>query len=160
MSDPYREIDQAFLVMQRALTSSFSSHDSMFGRVEMSTLWVLDALWRNPTDELMTIGDIAATLHIAPSTASRFVARAQIAGTIVKIRSTRDGRHVCIAFTDRGEAMARAAERWRFTFLRGHTTGWTENELDTFGALLTKFGASLTVGDTPESPQTEGKASR
>ncbi len=38
MSDPYREIDQAFLVLHRALTASFSAHDSLFGRVEMSTL--------------------------------------------------------------------------------------------------------------------------
>ncbi len=160
MSDPYREIDQAFLVMHRALTASFSANDSMFGRVEMSTLWVLDALWRNPTTELMTIGDIAVALHIAPSTASRFVARARIAETVVKIRSTRDGRNVCIAFTDRGEAMARGAERWRFSFLRDHTTGWSAAELDTLGALLSRMGASLTAGETPDPLQTEGKASR
>lgn len=152
MSDSLHKIDSALLTMQRALTDSFGADDSILGRVEMSTLWVLDAVWRDQGEDLLTVKDIADSLRIAPSTASRFVARAQIGGVVVKIRDPVDARHVSVALTDRGEALARSAVRYRLRFLRRLMQNWSAEDCDDFAVLLSRFASSLVPPD-PETPE-------
>ncbi|MGC1208341.1 MAG: hypothetical protein WA880_10355 [Ornithinimicrobium sp.] len=160
MNDSLRRIDTALLEMQRALANSFSSDDSIFGRVEMSTLWVVDALWRNPTEHLLTITEIAQSLNIEQSTATRFVARAQIAGVVLRIRPPSRPDSISVALTDRGEALARSAERWRYAFLRDLLAGWSDEDRDQFGVLLSRFSAVLIPLQSPEPPpSTDGNAS-
>ncbi len=160
MSDSLHRIDTALLEMQRALANSFSSDESIFGRVEMSTLWVVDALWRNPTEHLMTLTEIAQSLKITQPTATRFVARAQIAGVVLKIRPLREIDGISVALTDRGEALARSAERWRYAFLRDLLTGWPEEDREHFGILLARFSAALIPLQSPDpAPITDGNAS-
>ncbi len=163
MSDSLQQIDIALLTMQRALANSFSSDEAIFGRVEMSTLWVVDALWRNQTDELLTISEIGASLNISHVAATRFVARAQIAGAVLKIRAPSDGQSMSVALTDRGEALARSGERWRYAFLRELLTDWSQEDRDQFGAMLSRFSTSLLPYQSPEPPdppKTDGNASR
>ncbi len=159
MSDSLQRIDSALLEMQRALSNSFSSDESIFGRVEMSTLWVVDALWRNPTEHLMTIAEIAHSLNIPQPAATRFVARAQIAGVVLRIRPPSHTDSISVALTDRGEALARSAQRWRFAFLRDLLTGWSQEDCDQFGVLLSRFSAALIPVQAPDPPpSTDGNA--
>ncbi len=164
-------IDRALVGLRHLWSTPPRIEDPALGSIDMSTIWIVDALihaegsgeWvggdanrddANRGDRAepgtggqpqLTIGALAQALDVAHSTASRLVDRAQASGAVVRGRSSTDARTVSVQVTGPGRELARTARAFRAAHLLRATAGWTESERATFADLLSRFAAS--VGD-------------
>jgi DNA-binding MarR family transcriptional regulator len=137
------EIDSALIGLRHLWSAPPRLDDPELGRVEMSTIWVAEAVARSGADGQPTVNDVAAALDVAPSTASRLVDRAERAGVVSRGRSAEDGRRVTIALTPAGESLATRSAGFRLAYLDRVMAGWSPAQRSDFAALLTRFVSSV-----------------
>ncbi len=134
-------IDAALLALRRLWVHDTVVQDPDVGRVDLSTVWVADAVAREGGG--LTVAGVAAALHVAHSTASRFVSRAERAGVVTRDRSGQDGRQVQVWLTGPGADVAQRARQARLHVLHEATAAWTEAERGSFARLLADFAESV-----------------
>lgn len=103
--------------------------------VELSTLLVLARL---PTAG-QSIWDIAERLDVAPSTASRFVTRAERAGVVTKSRALADDRSAVVKPTEVGSGLALRAAEHRRSRLAEVLAGWSDDQVRELARSLDEF---------------------
>ncbi|MCE0487226.1 MarR family winged helix-turn-helix transcriptional regulator [Ornithinimicrobium sediminis] len=135
-------IDAALLGLRRLWAQDRVVEDPDLGRVDLSTVWVVDAVARHGQDGL-AVTDVAHVLDVAHSTASRFVSRAARAGAVRRDRSPEDARQVHVCLTDAGASLAQRAMHVRLGVLRHATAGWPQADRSAFARLLTDFAESV-----------------
>ena len=141
-------IDTALLNLRHLWHGPASRQPAGEGAVELSTIWVVEALSR--TDDGLTITELAGALDVAQSTGSRLVERAVAAGMVERGASATDGRRVVLRPTPAGRDLAVEARAFRAAYLRGLTQDWSEPERTTFATLLARFAdAARTSPPTP-----------
>ncbi|PFG43366.1 MarR family transcriptional regulator [Isoptericola jiangsuensis] len=134
-----RSLDQALIGLRRFLAAPQFLDDE--GRaVELSTLLVLDGL---PEDG-QSVRDVAARLAVAHSTASRFVTRAERAGTVARSSAQHDTRQVRVVATPEGRALADRATAFRLARLAHLLDGWSGEDVHTLAVSLSRFAAAST----------------
>lgn len=141
-ADPLRGIDAALIGLRHLWSAPPRLDDPQLGRVEMSTVWVAEALARPDAGEA-TVNDVAAELDVAQSTASRLVDRAERAGVVTRSRSSRDARRVVLSLTPVGHTLAARSSTFRLEYLNRVTADWSLEERRTFADLLTRFASSV-----------------
>ena len=130
-------IDSALMNLRHLWHGPASRQPAGEGAVELSTIWVVEALSR--TGDGLTITELASALDVAQSTGSRLVERAVAAGMIERGASATDGRRVVLRPTPAGRGLAVAARAFRADYLRRLTEDWTEPERASFAGLLARF---------------------
>jgi DNA-binding MarR family transcriptional regulator len=120
--------------------------------VDLSTVLVCEAL----AEGASSVADVATSLDVAPSTASRLVARAASAGALGAGSCPTDHRRVRLALTARGHRLVEEGRAFRAARLERLMAGWTADEVGTFGRLLTRLADALARDDTafPAPPPT------
>lgn len=113
------------------------------GRVEMSTVLVVHAVASSPHG-WCDIRAVAATLHVAHSTASRLVERACQAGMLTRNRDPHDPRRTNLTLTEAGQALNAEAVRFRTRHLGTVLAGWAAKDTATLTMLLERFAADAT----------------
>lgn len=86
--------------------------------------------------ETPSIGDVADSLGIEASTASRGVAVVVDAGLVVKAAAPGDQRRVQLELTETGQSMLTQTTERRREMLRGVLEGWSDEDLTTLAAML------------------------
>jgi DNA-binding MarR family transcriptional regulator len=150
MTDPdpaLAELDAALIALRRLWSTPPRLADPERGSVEMSTIWIVDALDRLGRLPEVTVTDLADALEVAHSTASRFIDRAEAAGCVVRNRCERDSRRTVVDSTPAGKALAAAARDARTGYLAAVTADWTLQDRRTLAHLLTNL--ALAVHATP-----------
>lgn len=114
--------------------------------VELTTLRVLRAVERAedaaPTSgdvAAPSIGDVAETLDVDPSTASRFIETAHADGLLDRRTCERDRRRSRLYLTPDGRDLLGRATLARREVLAEVTDGWSDEEVATLGALLERL---------------------
>ena len=146
-------IDAALINLRHLWHAPSSRQPAGEGAVELSTIWVVEAL--SHVDDGLTITELAGALDVAQSTGSRLVERAVAAGMVERGASATDGRRVVLRPTPAGRDLAVEARAFRAAYLRGPTRDWTEPERTTFATLLARFAEAART-----SPPTPPHASR
>jgi DNA-binding MarR family transcriptional regulator len=129
-------IDSALIALRHLWSIPPRIEDPALGQVEMSTIWVVDSLRHGIPG---SVADLAASMGVAHSTASRLVARAEQAGAVVRGPDPDDQRRTTVTLTDAGRHLALTALQYRLAVLRRATRTWTPADRSTFAALLTRF---------------------
>lgn len=139
-----RQIDSALLGLRHLWTRPTSSTQAGDEGVELSTVWVVDALVRGEADgrHELSVRDLAGALDVAHSTASRLLDRAVASGMVTRGRSSTDARSVTAALTAAGRELAVESAAFRTAYLARLTAGWTSAERRTFADLLGRFSAA------------------
>lgn len=102
--------------------------------VELSTLRLLRAVERHPSDP--SVSDVAETLGIDQSTASRQIEQAVSAGYLTRQRCTDDARRSQLTLTENGAAVLADANRNRRKALGQVTGDWSDQDLADLVRLL------------------------
>ncbi|MEW2443671.1 MarR family winged helix-turn-helix transcriptional regulator [Micromonospora marina] len=113
--------------------------------VELSTLLVVGVIAAAP-DGMASVGQVATALEVAPSTASRLVARAEVNGMIVRAGGGRDARTTSLRLTPQGAALHERGLAFRFARLRAALAAFTADQRHQLADLLTRF-ADGAAGD-------------
>jgi DNA-binding MarR family transcriptional regulator len=106
-------------------------------RIELSTVRVLHAVDQSPTPP--SIGTVAATLAIDPSTASRLVDQRVIEGLITRSADPDDRRRLVLEMTPAGRALLEELAESRRTMLEEVTAAWTHADIVTLEQLLLRL---------------------
>jgi DNA-binding MarR family transcriptional regulator len=147
------DLDTALIDLRRLWAAPARLNDPTLGTVEMSTIWIADALDRRADLPEVTVADLAAALDVAHSTASRLVDRAQAAGCVLRNPSATDSRRTALALTPTGRTLAQSARTARTGYLAAVTADWTPEERRSLADLLTRL--ATTVHSTPPHPDPE-----
>lgn len=139
-----REIDAALIGLRRLWSAPPRLDDPQLGRVDMSTIWVAEALVRL-TDGARetTVCEVASVLDVAPSTASRLVDRAERSGVVRRGRSAADARRAALTLTSAGRELAGRSAGFRLGYLDRVTRTWPPQQRRRFAQLLTDFVNSV-----------------
>ena len=146
------DLDTALIGLRRLWAAPPRLTDPACGPVEMSTIWIVDALDRLDDRPEVAVADLAVAIDVAHSTASRLVDRAEAAGAVTRHASTRDARRTTVALTPTGRTLAQVARTARTTYLAGITADWTPDQRATLADLLTRLADA--VHHTPPHPHT------
>ena len=106
-------------------------------RIELSTVRVLHAVDQAPHPP--SIGEVASTLTIDPSTASRLVDQRVADGLLARSPDPEDRRRVVLRLTTAGESLIAEVAASRREMLTEVTAGWTAADRRTLEALLTRL---------------------
>jgi DNA-binding MarR family transcriptional regulator len=147
-------IDEALLKLRRFLHTPATIRDGERS-IELSTLLVVGAIAARP-DGWATVGQISQALDVAPSTASRLVARAQAAGVIARGEDPGDARQTRLRLTEEGAALQQRALAFRHARLRHATSSMSTRQRRQFAQLLQAFADA--VKDTPADIDVAGRA--
>jgi DNA-binding MarR family transcriptional regulator len=129
-------VDHALLRLRRMWDAPRGiTHEG--GVVEGSTLLVCLAV----TDAAGAVGvaEVAEALGVAPSTASRLVARAADAGMVTREVSTTDPRRAALELTPAGIRLVGASRRYRAARLARLLVDWPSRDIAALADLLTRF---------------------
>lgn len=124
-ADAFARLDRALLDLRRFLAAPRVVADRG-APVELSTVLVLDAVLAAGESGAL-VRDVADRLDVAPSTASRLVDRAVLAGAVVKVPGE-NARQVRVEATVDGRALAARAVEHRQDQLSQVLAGWTVEE--------------------------------
>ncbi|WP_159451354.1 MarR family winged helix-turn-helix transcriptional regulator [Demequina sp. NBRC 110054] len=141
-------IDLALMQLRRFVSGS--AVDVEVGRFEMSTVLVIDAVSRQ--GGRATVGAVASELRVAPTTATRFVDRAQGAGLVTRATSLEDGRRVEVLLTDAGRELDAQALDFRVARLARVLVDWDPSRIARLAADLEAF-AEAADADDREGPR-------
>lgn len=135
-------LDLALLALRRLLDAPTGGgllrHDGR--RVDVSTMLVVDAVARAEVDDTeCSIGDVAAVVQVAHSTASRLVDRAAQAGMVERARSRTDPRRTRLELTEPGRQLQHEAVHFRTDRLAGILAGWSTGDVSQLADLLVRF---------------------
>ena len=116
---------------------------------------VVDALARSETRTAggASVGQVAAALQVAHSTASRLVERAVQAGMVHRTRADDDPRRALLRLTPAGEELQQTAIRFRTDRLAALTYNWAAEDVHTLANLLERFARAV-QSPTPPDPAT------
>ncbi len=89
------------------------------------------------------VADVAATLRVEASTASRLVDQAVAAGYVSRSTATHDRRRSVLSLTDRGRDVFARASAVRAGLIAHLTEGWTSDEITTLAALLERLSDAI-----------------
>lgn len=117
-------------------------------RVELSTVRVLQAV--DQALEPPSIGAIAATLGIDPSTASRLVDLRVTEGLITRSADPGDRRRIVLGMTPAGRALLGELATSRITMLTEVTDGWEPAEIAALERLLLRLTADFATLEEPD----------
>ena len=106
-------------------------------RIELSTVRVLHAVDQAPRPP--SIGEVAATLTIDPSTASRLVDQRVNDGLLERSPDPVDRRRAVLTLTAAGRALLEEVAASRRRMLAEVTDGWTSEEQDQLELLLVRL---------------------
>jgi len=106
-------------------------------RVELSTVRVLHAV--DQADRAPSIGDVAATLAIDPSTASRLVDQRVAEGLLERSPDPDDRRRAVLSITGPGRALLAELATSRRLMLEDVTEGWSADDVRTLEQLLSRL---------------------
>ena len=115
--------------------------EDVSGDVELATLRLLRAVQRDEGDP--TIGRVAETLAIDPSTASRVVDRAVADGHLERRRCEEDRRRSRLRLTPAGDALLELVNHRRREVLTEITSSWDTVDVGQLVTLLTSLVAAL-----------------
>lgn len=101
---------------------------------------------------------LAELVHADPSTISRHIAVLVESGLVRRVADAHDGRASQLVVTDAGESVVATMHREREALFEIVTAEWSDDELTTFGGLLSRFVDDLTeaipaVADAARLPQ-------
>lgn len=102
---------------------------------------VLDALEAAP--EPLGVNGVAAALGVDQPRASKLVAAAVGAALVRRQADQADGRRTNLVLTAAGQAQLEVVHNYRRERFAAAMDDWTEDERDTFAALLTRFVTAL-----------------
>ena len=138
------QIDAALLGLRHLWTRPSPTTVANEGGVELSTVWVVDALARGEAAGRLEVSvrDLAGALDVAHSTASRLLDRAVASGMVTRGRSSTDARSVSATLTPAGRDLAVESAAFRAAYLGELTVGWTAAERRTFADLLGRFSSA------------------
>lgn len=140
-------LDTALVTVRRFLEAPRVVDDH--GRdIELSTLLILAGL---PAAG-QSIRDIATHLDVAPSTASRLVARAERAGAVTKSRATGDARSAVVTPTEAGRGLASRAAEHRRRRLAEVLAGWSDDQVRALAQSLDEFARAHLRNRAADSP--------
>jgi DNA-binding MarR family transcriptional regulator len=133
-------VDQALLRLRRMWDAPRGiTHEG--GVVEGSTLLVCLAV--TDTAGAVGVAEVAEALGVAPSTASRLVARAAEAGMLTREVSTTDPRRAALELTAAGIRLVGASRRYREARLARLLVAWPSRDVAALADLLTRFADDL-----------------
>ncbi|MBP7972586.1 MAG: MarR family transcriptional regulator [Candidatus Nanopelagicales bacterium] len=133
------QIDEALMGLRHLWSTPDRLSDSRLGEVELSTMWIADALTRMADRREVSVADLADALDVAHSTASRLLNRAESVGVIERRPSRTDARRVTVRLTRRGRSLARAGTAFRTDFLGQAMRDWNAADRLRFAELLARF---------------------
>ncbi|WP_328328256.1 MarR family transcriptional regulator [Kribbella sp. NBC_00382] len=87
----------------------------------------------------LRLSDLAAKMEIDASTASRHVRALEQAGLLRRSPDPDDGRAFRVELTEQGTAEWEAAAKRRMGLLSQAMDGWSEQDIETFEKLMTRF---------------------
>ncbi|KRE42616.1 hypothetical protein ASG74_09515 [Knoellia sp. Soil729] len=97
----------------------------------------------NLRDQPRRVSEIAERIHLDISTVSRQVSALVAQGLIAKVADPSDGRAQMLTLTDDGEQMLTLLRDRRNGWLGEVVTDWSDDDLATFDALLTRFADAV-----------------
>ncbi|MBK0374759.1 MarR family winged helix-turn-helix transcriptional regulator [Streptomyces californicus] len=104
----------------------------------------------------MGVKALAAGMGIDSSTVTRQVAPLVDTGLVKRTSHPEDGRAVVLQLSPRGQARLNEVRASRRELMSRVTDGWSEEERDTFCALLTRFNGSLAARQAAhQAPQAD-----
>lgn len=108
----------------------------------------------NLADEPRRISEIAERVYLDISTVSRHVSALTAEGLITKVPDPSDRRAHVLTLTDEGRAMLADLRERRNAWLSEVVTDWSDEDLATFDALLTRFADDVEAHPllTPKDP--------
>jgi DNA-binding MarR family transcriptional regulator len=92
----------------------------------------------------LRLSDLAAKLELDASTASRHVRSLEQLGLVRRSADPDDGRAFRVELTERGAEEWEAASKRRMLLLAQAMDGWTEEDIETFERLMTRFAEGVT----------------
>jgi DNA-binding MarR family transcriptional regulator len=116
----YRDLDRASYLMARALESAAP----------------------------ISIQGLARILHLEPGTVTRKIASMEAAGLIVRLSDPTDKRISLVKLSREGVRRMRAVRDLRSSHNYAMLSHWSDEELKTFGELLTRYNEAL--GNQPD----------
>lgn len=134
-------IDRALMDLRHLWHTPSDLVDPEFGRVETSTVLIVDILTRH--GEPMPIHQLAAALDVAHSTASRLVDRAEAAGAVGRSKASADARRVVVTATPSGERLAASSRSFRRRYLEAMLADWSPAERTGFARHLARFARAV-----------------
>jgi DNA-binding MarR family transcriptional regulator len=134
------ELDRALLEVRRMVNRP-GYRRRLLGpigrRIELSTVRVLHAV--DQVDHAPSIGEVAATLAIDPSTASRLVDQRVAEGLLERSPDPADRRRAVLSITASGHSLLAELATSRRDMLHGITAGWSARDVRTLELLLTRL---------------------
>lgn len=134
-------IDRALMDLRHLWRTPTHLVDPEFGRVETSTVLIVDVLTRQA--EPMPLPDLARALDVAHSTASRLVDRAEAAGAVRRSKAPEDARRVVVTTTPAGVRLAESSRSFRRRYLEAILAQWEPVERADFARQLARFARSV-----------------
>lgn len=134
-------VDDALLRLRRLWAASRHRivHDGVTA-VELSSLLVVEACARRASEGAeANVSDVAELADVAPSTASRLVDAAELAGLLSRRPSVHSARRTALALTPAGAALRERAVAARTGWLSEQLADWDPADVDCFGQLLQRF---------------------
>jgi DNA-binding MarR family transcriptional regulator len=92
----------------------------------------------------LRLSDLATRMEIDASTASRHVRALEQAGLVRRSADPDDGRAFRVELTDEGTKEWQAASQRRMELLTQAMNGWTEQDIETFEKLMSRFADGVT----------------
>ncbi len=120
----------------------FARQQSALSEAELSGILVAQAVAES-SDQQPNIAQIAKSLEVEHSTASRLVSRAQKAGIVNLQPAAEDARVRVLSLTENGETLAQQAWDWQQDVFLRLTQDWTEAERQNFAEQFLRFAAAL-----------------
>ncbi|WP_430542637.1 MarR family winged helix-turn-helix transcriptional regulator [Streptomyces iconiensis] len=111
----------------------------------------------------MGVKALAAGMGIDSSTVTRQVAPLVESGLVKRTSHPEDGRAVVLQLSPRGESRLEEVRSSRRRLMELITTGWSEEERETFCSLLTRFNTAMldlnpaSLSNPPEPPSGGGQ---
>jgi DNA-binding MarR family transcriptional regulator len=134
---PLADLDRALLKVRRLVNRPGYRHrllGPLGRRVELSTVRVLHAVDQAPTPP--SIGTVAVTLAIDPSTASRLVEQRVSDGLLERSPDPNDRRRTVLRLTPAGYSLLAELAASRIGMLTEVTNEWSTSDIHTLDRLL------------------------
>lgn len=113
--------------------------------IDMSSVLLLEA-WAQLVDQpggAVGVGELGRFAAVRPSTATRLIDRAVVAGLLRRVQVEGDARQRFVTATDEGLAVRRRAVMLRTDWLRGVLGDWPPDDVLRFSALLDRFAEGV-----------------
>lgn len=97
------------------------------------------------------IAEAASRLQVATTTASRLCDQAVKGGYLIKATSAKDARQRVLTLTTQGHQLRLESETFRHGYLRRILEDWTNDDINAFTALLSRFASTVAAHPPPRA---------